>query len=703
MQLEPLDTIELNMPALSRLVRLREKLAGTYREQFANYLQVFAGTGIRLGLQAVYFFVLANTLSLHDMGVFASTSATGIMIGCFAGFGFSSFAFRAAAGKRSSLGGYLAVFYVSWLITLPLSILLALPVFYLLFTASLSLTAFIIIILVEAGTWRIVEMIHQVNNGLGRYGAGSIIISIASTMRTIGAVAFMLSGEHDVETWALIYFGVNIIAMLVSVIAYQPRVRLRWRAALFFGRLRDGLMYSVAYCAFISQNEIDKLVLLSLADERTVGIYAIATRLIDFTTVPIRTFYVLYSRKLIAEGHTRKQVSRSLGVELVIALISTAAFAALVTMLTLAPHIFGHNVDQAVPLLVVLFAVPLFKNLLEYHSELFFAYQKMTARALLATSLVILKASALALLLIHFNAIAEWGIWLNAIYFGLYALSAAVVYVFVFKDTSLMTNSCAADLITRTLTVARVGDAHPQALLDLPVGAARDSLLAVHAALALNLSPTRLAILEAGGGSTSFLPLAVRARAHITVVDIDNEQIRKNDYAQEAILGDIQIWRGPPESFDLITCYNVIEHVPDVEAALNGFCASLKHGGLVLIGAPNPASLSGVVTKYSPHWFHVWFYRYVRGIKTAGQPGQAPFPTCFHPLVSLDRLEAFAAEHGLEVIYRNVYESPRYQEMRAHRPWLASIVDSLAVTINACLPGRTDVRHGDYHIVMRKR
>ncbi len=130
------------MPAVSRASRLREQFQRNVRAQFTNYLQVFAGTGVRLGLQAVYFFILANTLSLHDMGVFASTSATGIMIGCFSGLGFSSFAFRAAAGKRRALGGYLAVFYVSWLISLPLCLAASLPVFYLLFTTSLSLTAF---------------------------------------------------------------------------------------------------------------------------------------------------------------------------------------------------------------------------------------------------------------------------------------------------------------------------------------------------------------------------------------------------------------------------------------------------------------------------------------------------------------------------------------------------------------------------------
>jgi SAM-dependent methyltransferase len=244
---------------------------------------------------------------------------------------------------------------------------------------------------------------------------------------------------------------------------------------------------------------------------------------------------------------------------------------------------------------------------------------------------------------------------------------------------------------------------HPQSLLELPHGEARESLLAVHGILGAKLPPTRLKIYEAGGGSISFLPLEVLRRAHVTVVDIDKNQINNNEYAQEAILGDVQTWRFAPDTLDLVICYNVIEHLADVEAALERFCESLKQGGLMLIGAPNPRSLSGVVTKYSPHWFHVWFYRYVRGEKHAGQPGQAPFPTFFPPLVTLSKLGAFAEAHGLEVIYRKEYESPRFPEMRIRKPALAALLDATAVVLNFLLPGKADVRHGDYHVILRKR
>lgn len=245
--------------------------------------------------------------------------------------------------------------------------------------------------------------------------------------------------------------------------------------------------------------------------------------------------------------------------------------------------------------------------------------------------------------------------------------------------------------------------AHLQALLQLPPGEAFDSLLTVHEILSAELPNGELSVYEAGGGSTCFLPSDVLRRAHVTVVDIDQEQLRNNDYAQQTILGDIQTYRFAPGSFDLVTCYNVIEHIPDVEAALTGFFQSLKPGGLVVIAAPNPKSLSGVVTRCTPHWFHIWFYRHVRGRKLAGLPGQPPFPTFFHSLVAPAKLVAFAEQHGMRVIYRREHESPRFPEMRARTPLFAALLDAFAATANQLLFRNADVRRGDYHLILRKR
>ena len=54
-------------------------------------------------------------------------------------------------------------------------------------------------------------------------------------------------------------------------------------------------------------------------------------------------------------------------------------------------------------------------------------------------------------------------------------------------------------------SVALSQDAYPQALLALPPGEARESLLAVHGILRAELPKGTLSLYEAGGGSTSFI------------------------------------------------------------------------------------------------------------------------------------------------------------------------------------------------------
>ena len=71
----------------------------------------------------------------------------------------------------------------------------------------------------------------------------------------------------------------------------------------------------------------------------------------------------------------------------------------------------------------------------------------------------------------------------------------------------------------------------------------------------------RIRIYEAGGGPLSPLPPELTRSADITVVDIDDTQLQNNYYAGTKIRGDIQDPGVPPNSFDLVVCYDVIEHL----------------------------------------------------------------------------------------------------------------------------------------------
>ncbi len=75
----------------------------------------------------------------------------------------------------------------------------------------------------------------------------------------------------------------------------------------------------------------------------------------------------------------------------------------------------------------------------------------------------------------------------------------------------------------------------------------------------------------------------------------------------------------------------------------------------------------------------------------AGEPGEAQFPTFYHPLVTLRRIDAFANANGFEVLYQRRYESLRFAERRVRHALLAALVDGAAELLNLALLRRIDV------------
>jgi SAM-dependent methyltransferase len=211
----------------------------------------------------------------------------------------------------------------------------------------------------------------------------------------------------------------------------------------------------------------------------------------------------------------------------------------------------------------------------------------------------------------------------------------------------------------------------------------------------------KIRVYEAGGGSLSILPLSSLDHPTISVVDIDETQLRNNSYADVKILGDIQTYSFPPNSFDLVVCKEVIEHLDSPDQAIKRFRDALAPGGILFIGAPNPASLSGLVTKYSPHWFHVWFYRLVLRRKNAGQPGHAPFPTVYHPVVHPTALVDFCQRLGFSTVYFCEVANWTHLVGQAS-PVFGRLLNAVVGTLNILTLGRRDFRNSDYMVVFEK-
>lgn len=153
-------------------------------------------------------------------------------------------------------------------------------------------------------------------------------------------------------------------------------------------------------------------------------------------------------------------------------------------------------------------------------------------------------------------------------------------------------------------------------------------------------------VLEPGGGKRTYVPLP--AGSHVTVVDIDPEVLSRNGRTVPTtlLLGDIETMEY--DEFDLVICWDVLEHLENPEAAIDRMIAALPPGGLLIIKGPVLSSLKGLITRFSPFWVHVLFYKLMMGSPKAGQPGYAPFRTVHGR--GADHRQILAQLSGLDIL-----------------------------------------------------
>jgi len=158
-----------------------------------------------------------------------------------------------------------------------------------------------------------------------------------------------------------------------------------------------------------------------------------------------------------------------------------------------------------------------------------------------------------------------------------------------------------------------------------------------------------ITILEAGCGSASHFQFKQRAR--ITGIDVSEKQLQRNNCLFKAILGDVQYYDFAPETFDVIICWAVLEHLPRPELALNKFKRAVKKDGYIVLQTPNIFSLKGLMTKFTPLRFHTWYYKNLFGRKKAGQDDVGPFKTYLRRTIAPDQIRKFAAQNGLQTVF----------------------------------------------------
>lgn len=391
------------------------------------YLTILSGSAGRLVISLVYFLIVANTLTLGEFGLFATASSTGLILSRLLAFGFISPLYRVATVKPRLLGAYLSGFAGLSVLSLPLIIAAAGGAYLLLFAERLALLPFAVIIVAEVLGWRLVEVVAIVNNGLRRFRQGALLVIIGSGLRTIAALLFAGFGHADLEIWAFAYCAATMASAVIALIAFLPAARWRFVRSLYPRRMADAVFAGAADIVFYVQSELDKLLVLGLAGERTAGLYAIALRVIDLTAMPVRSFNQMLVQNIMKDrgvGGFKRLAAYEAG----IALVSVAGLVAVIVALKPFPNLLGRNVSEAAYLFAPMLLVPAFRNLVEYHAELLYARERTGSRIALLCLLTAIKAGLISLVMTRFPDAGSWAAGMNLVFGVVYLASAGFTY-----------------------------------------------------------------------------------------------------------------------------------------------------------------------------------------------------------------------------------------------------------------------------------
>jgi SAM-dependent methyltransferase len=230
--------------------------------------------------------------------------------------------------------------------------------------------------------------------------------------------------------------------------------------------------------------------------------------------------------------------------------------------------------------------------------------------------------------------------------------------------------------------------------MDAAEPAAWGALQACLDELLANTKPVH--VLDAGCGKNRPIPVAIDS--YFVGVDISEEQLTRNNALDETIVGDIQTCDLGRSRFDAVVCWDVLEIVERRYRALDNFVGALKPNGVLVVAVPHAASVKGLVTRFTPHWFHTWIGRLMTGRDHRSER----FPTVMSSSITPKGLSAFARDHGLAIRLLSEYEGWEQKKLRAKLKLTGGPFRAVEMLVRTVSLGKVTVSATDAIIVMQK-
>ncbi|BFH76245.1 hypothetical protein TthTF19_14000 [Thermus thermophilus] len=282
-----------------------------------NTLWMLLGFGVRLGVQFLYFVLLARILGPQQYGAFVGVAALVMVLSPFASWGSGNILIKYASRDPSLFKRYWGAALATTLASGGALTGLAFLLTGLLFTWETALTLALPIALGDLIGIRLADVSGQAFQSRERLSRTSAIWVLISVSRLLGVLVLYALPEASAVHWALLYAGSGLLAGALGV-AWVTR-------ELGFGPLgldpmrgewREGFYFAISLAAQGAYNDLDKTLLSRLVSDAVAGGYAAAYRVLDAAFVPMRALlYATYPR-FFREGKRGLKASRTFALKL---------------------------------------------------------------------------------------------------------------------------------------------------------------------------------------------------------------------------------------------------------------------------------------------------------------------------------------------------------------------------------------------------
>lgn len=360
-----------------------------------NALSMLAGQGLRVAIQAVYFFFIARVLGPRGYGAFVGVTAFVAILAPFASMGTGGLLVRAIARAPERFGAH-------WGGTLALAIAggiafsaVGLPIARVVLPGSVSTALLVCVFLSDLLFCRIVELAGQAFQGFEQLTGTALVQTALNTSRLV-AVAVLWSTDRsaDATTWGAAYCASSFLVAGIAMIAVQRRFgapacpdRLR------LAELRDGAGFAIQAAATTANNDLDKTMLARLSTLQATGVYASAYRIIDVALSPLRSLFAATYASFFREGHRGRAHAARFAVRLlpIVTGLGVASIVIVYAAAAFVPIVLGTQYTETADVLRLLCPLPLLRGLQYLGGDVLTATGYQGRRGLLHAAIAVLN------------------------------------------------------------------------------------------------------------------------------------------------------------------------------------------------------------------------------------------------------------------------------------------------------------------------